>query len=566
MKLKFNAIQILVAELMPDEMGVIYLMGLQKDMPENVTKTVLTNIITFLCKQLDWIEKEEEIIETSKPSDEEGNIEQFSSESVVNCNKVMESSQYESRSGEEGNSNSSFSIEKEKDTVPTPAVAMEWNEVSIEKKPTTTEISSETIDYPNTDMQTQSDPNEKPEILNETPDDPNTSMQIQRNQNEKENSYLEELSDCVEKYSPEKETGSYMKATFENPEKMNVDHEQDLAIAGFDKVENEDPTNGSAEPLNSEKNESPTFEDQSVNSNSERSEQFRCNKCDQNFSKESYLSAHVFLRHEVKQEENHSPENKEVNRADDKPYSCNQCELKFAVRNSLRRHQILHTDKALSCPVCDKKFYQGLYLRRHMLCHVKGTIRSSDHQILKAVPNDNDGIFSDNFSNLDKESEKRQKSIEKTRLRRIMAIETGKFSCSFCDKRYASSMELKRHEKYHLTTIEKNASEIPSRQNEKLAPSEKVSKELCVFSCSSCDKKFQDSRELAKHEKIHTGERPFMCCICGKAFIDELGLKRHEIAHTDNKETLMCSMCGEAFTDSRKLKRHEIAHTNKSNM
>ena len=131
----------------------------------------------------------------------------------------------------------------------------------------------------------------------------------------------------------------------------------------------------SAEPLNSEKNESPTFEEQSVNSNSKQSEQFICNKCDQNFSKESYLSAHVFLRHEVKQEENHSPENKEVNRADDKPYSCTQCDLKFAVRNSLRRHQILHTDKALSCPVCDKKFYQGLYLRRHMVCHVKGTNR-----------------------------------------------------------------------------------------------------------------------------------------------------------------------------------------------
>ena len=235
MKLKFSAIQILVAELMPDEMGVIYLMGLQKDMPENVTKTVFTNIITFLCKQLDWIEKDEEIIETSKPSDVEGSTEQFSSEDVVNCNKVMESSQNESRSGEEGNSNSSFSIEKEKDTVPTPAVAMEWNEVSIEKKPTTTEISSETID------------------------DPNTSLQIQRNQNEKENSSLAELSDCVEKYTPkipnlpEKETGSYMKTTFENPEKINVDHEQDLAIAGFDKVENEDPTNGSAEPLNTEK-------------------------------------------------------------------------------------------------------------------------------------------------------------------------------------------------------------------------------------------------------------------------------------------------------------------------
>ena len=63
MKLKFNAIQILVSELLPDEMGVIYLMGLQKEMPTTVNTTVFTNIITFLCRKLDWIEKEEEKVE-----------------------------------------------------------------------------------------------------------------------------------------------------------------------------------------------------------------------------------------------------------------------------------------------------------------------------------------------------------------------------------------------------------------------------------------------------------------------------------------------------------------------
>ena len=63
MKLKFNAIQVLVSELMPDEMGVIYLMGLQKAMPENVTPKVFTNIIAFLCKKLDWVENDQECIE-----------------------------------------------------------------------------------------------------------------------------------------------------------------------------------------------------------------------------------------------------------------------------------------------------------------------------------------------------------------------------------------------------------------------------------------------------------------------------------------------------------------------
>ena len=61
MKLKMSAIQILVTGLQPREMGAIYLMGTGiKEMPETVTKSALTNIITFLCSQLDWIVNDEE--------------------------------------------------------------------------------------------------------------------------------------------------------------------------------------------------------------------------------------------------------------------------------------------------------------------------------------------------------------------------------------------------------------------------------------------------------------------------------------------------------------------------
>ena len=61
MKLKLSAIQILVTGLQAGEMGAIYLMGTGiKEMPDTVTKANLTNIITFLCGQLDWIGNDEE--------------------------------------------------------------------------------------------------------------------------------------------------------------------------------------------------------------------------------------------------------------------------------------------------------------------------------------------------------------------------------------------------------------------------------------------------------------------------------------------------------------------------
>ena len=56
MKLKFEAMQILMEELQQNELWAIYLMGLGKEMTEKVTKANLTNIIKVLCKNLKWIE------------------------------------------------------------------------------------------------------------------------------------------------------------------------------------------------------------------------------------------------------------------------------------------------------------------------------------------------------------------------------------------------------------------------------------------------------------------------------------------------------------------------------
>ena len=57
-KLTFQAIGILTSVLPPNAMGVIYLMGMGMTMPDDVTKQDLINVISVLCKKLDWIEEE----------------------------------------------------------------------------------------------------------------------------------------------------------------------------------------------------------------------------------------------------------------------------------------------------------------------------------------------------------------------------------------------------------------------------------------------------------------------------------------------------------------------------
>ena len=58
-KLNNGAIEVLMAELQPNEMGAIYMLGFGREMPDSVTKYHLTKIIAVLCEKLGWIEMDE---------------------------------------------------------------------------------------------------------------------------------------------------------------------------------------------------------------------------------------------------------------------------------------------------------------------------------------------------------------------------------------------------------------------------------------------------------------------------------------------------------------------------
>ena len=56
-RLKFNAMSILMAELQATQKWAIYQLSLGQDMPDSVTKNDLIKVIELLLKKLDWIEK-----------------------------------------------------------------------------------------------------------------------------------------------------------------------------------------------------------------------------------------------------------------------------------------------------------------------------------------------------------------------------------------------------------------------------------------------------------------------------------------------------------------------------
>ncbi|XP_041844169.1 zinc finger protein 3 homolog [Melanotaenia boesemani] len=75
------------------------------------------------------------------------------------------------------------------------------------------------------------------------------------------------------------------------------------------------------------------------------------------------------------------------------------------------------------------------------------------------------------------------------------------------------------------------------------------------YSCSVCEKRFNNCSHLAAHIRTHTGERPYKCEICSKTFITTSALNRHQTIHTEGKR-FVCNYCGKSFKWMESLGRH----------
>ena len=108
------------------------------------------------------------------------------------------------------------------------------------------------------------------------------------------------------------------------------------------------------------------------------------------------------------------------------------------------------------------------------------------------------------------------------------------FQCSFCQKAFQNSGNLKSHERIHT-------GEVP-------------------FGCKTCLKRFKTKFELKSHERIHTVEVPFECKACKKRFKQRGHLKKHQRIHTGEKP-YKCNVCNKKFNSSSHLKSHKRIHT-----
>ncbi|XP_062705624.1 zinc finger protein 678-like [Aedes albopictus] len=75
------------------------------------------------------------------------------------------------------------------------------------------------------------------------------------------------------------------------------------------------------------------------------------------------------------------------------------------------------------------------------------------------------------------------------------------------------------------------------------------------FTCSFCAKKFGTKARLQRHERIHTNERPYGCRYCTKSFTNETTFRAHERSHTGEKG-YCCEYCGKGNPTKSALDAH----------
>ncbi|XP_077464405.1 PR domain zinc finger protein 5 isoform X1 [Stigmatopora argus] len=239
-----------------------------------------------------------------------------------------------------------------------------------------------------------------------------------------------------------------------------------------------------------------------------KKEDHPCLLCESSFPSEEILAAHLQSLHQRPA-------------TDDKDFKCRTCGKKFPVKQALQRH-VLHCSDSLS-PSGDSKAPHQC-----SLCNSTFSSESSFEQHKEACKGDARFICKEESCG------KRFKSKDALKKHKGN-VHTGsarrKLTCSICNRKCSSSLNLQEHRKVHE-----------------------------IFDCHACDKKFISTNQLKRHMITHSEKRPYTCEICSRSFKRLDQVTAHKIIHSEDKP-YKCKLCGKEFAHRNVYKNHKKTHS-----
>ena len=205
-----------------------------------------------------------------------------------------------------------------------------------------------------------------------------------------------------------------------------------------------------------------------------------------------------------------------------KPFQCSECDKAFSLKESLKRHKVLHGDDMFQCDQCEFQTVWDISLKSHtMTMHTE-----------KQYKCDKDNC--DYIGRL------------KSDLKRHMgAMHEGiTYDCTQCPKTYKEKRKLKEHVRFDHQGIIQKCDQCDYQSGRKInlykhvqTKHRGIKKPPTIVQCEQCRKPFSGIGNLKFHIKTIHGGIKYQCDICGH----QASTKYNLIKHKNSKGIRSCA-------------------------
>ena len=271
---------------------------------------------------------------------------------------------------------------------------------------------------------------------------------------------------------------------------------------------------------------------------------------------------------------------------DIRPYACTECDLKFKVRNHLKRHfnrkhsevdpglnpgnvkkDKEYVDSTVKQEYNDDSYYEyGDYTDQNVAAYCEPSLEEwKNYEYI-------DGSAGNDLAQKPKKKKPKvpgRKIDPEIRKKYTKIVHEGNklFECNECKKTYVKPNSVR----IHISSVHEGnrpmctmCAKTFCHKNALQKHMTEVHEKKIVARCDKCDKAFRQKSALKEHvSRVHEGNK-FICSFCGLELTSKTGLRQHMETIHEGKRPHLCTVCGADFSQQQHLKRHiESVHEKK---